>query len=52
MTEKEREELKKKLTDDPVENIRAMAPYLDEAAQNRVLGLMMGVVMGMEKKAG
>ena len=44
-----------KLTDDTVKNIQIMAPYLDEKSQNRVFGLMFGLVMDLEdepKKAG
>ena len=29
------------LTDDTVENIKIMAPYLDETSQNRVFGMML-----------
>lgn len=29
------------LTDDTLENIRIMAPYLDETSQNRVFGMML-----------
>ena len=32
------------LTDDTVENIRIMAPYLDETSQNRVFGMMLEAV--------
>lgn len=45
ITNKQRDEIRSKLTDDTVKNIQIMAPYLDEAAQNRVFGLMLGVVM-------
>ena len=45
ITDKKRDEIRAKLTDDTVKNIQIMAPYLDEAAQNRVFGLMLGVVM-------
>lgn len=33
-----------KLTDDTLKNIFIMAPHLDEAGQNRVFGLMCGLV--------
>lgn len=29
------------LTDNTLENIKIMAPYLDEASQNRVFGMML-----------
>lgn len=45
ITNKQRDEIRSKLTDDTVKNIQIMAPYLDENAQNRVFGLMLGVVM-------
>lgn len=32
------------LTDNTVENIRIMAPYLDETSQNRVFGMMLEAV--------
>lgn len=32
------------LTDNTVENIRLMAPYLDETSQNRVFGMMLEAV--------
>lgn len=32
------------LTGDTVENIRIMAPYLDETSQNRVFGMMLEAV--------
>lgn len=35
-----------KLTDDPLKNILIMAPLLDEAGQNRVFGLMCGLIAG------
>lgn len=34
------------LTDDPLKNILIMAPLLDEAGQNRVFGLMCGLIAG------
>lgn len=44
------------LTDDTVENIKIMAPYLDETSQNRVFGMMLEAVKGLSetdgKKAG
>lgn len=45
-----------RLTDDTVENIKIMAPYLDETSQNRVFGMMLEAVKGLSetdgKKAG
>ena len=45
-----------RLTDDTVENIKIMAPYLDETSQNRVFGMMLETVKNLEsdaeKKAG
>jgi len=45
-----------KLTDDTVENIKIMAPYLDETSQNRVFGMMLEAIKNLEsdadKKAG
>ncbi len=35
-----------KLTDDPLKNILIMAPLLDENGQNRVFGLMCGLIAG------
>lgn len=32
------------LTDNTIENIRIMAPYLDETSQNRVFGMMLEAV--------
>lgn len=32
------------LTDDPLKNIILMAPYLDEPAQNRVFGMICGLI--------
>lgn len=44
------------LTDDTVENIKIMAPYLDEISQNRVFGMMLEAVKGLpetdDKKVG
>lgn len=49
-----------KLTDDPLTNIHVMAPLLDENSQNKVFGLMCGLIGNVnskeesedEKKAG
>lgn len=45
-----------KLTDDTVDNIKIMAPYLDETSQNRVFGMMLEAIKTLEsdadKKAG
>ena len=47
-----------KLTEDTVENIKIMAPYLDETSQNRVFGMMLEAVKNLpdedtdSKKAG
>ncbi|MDO5349795.1 MAG: hypothetical protein Q4E86_07630 [Lachnospiraceae bacterium] len=38
--------LKIDLTDDPLKNIYIMAPLLDEAGQNKVFGLICGLVAG------
>ena len=35
-----------KLTDDTLKNILIMAPLLDEAGQNRVFGMMCGLIAG------
>ena len=61
-TESEVEIMKKdivkdiRLTDDTVENIKIMGPYLDETSQNRVFGMMLEAVKNLEsdaeKKAG
>lgn len=32
------------LTDNTLENIKIMAPYLDEASQNQVFGIMLGLI--------
>lgn len=43
------------LTDNVLENIKIMAPYLDEASQNRVFGMMLEAVKNLqenERKAG
>ena len=32
------------LTEDTLENIAIMAPYLDEVGQNRVFGMMCGLI--------
>lgn len=45
-----------KLTDSTLENIKIMAPYLDEASQNRVFGMMLEAIKNLgnddNKKAG
>lgn len=38
-----------KLTEDTVENIKIMAPYLDETSQNRVFGMMLEAVKGLQE---
>lgn len=38
------------LSDDPLKNIMLMAPRLDEAGQNRVLGVVFGLMAGKEGK--
>lgn len=43
-------EIKIKLTDNPLENIRIMAPLLDESSQNQVFGLMLGLIKGTNQK--
>lgn len=35
-----------KMTDDTLKNILIMAPMLDEASQNKVFGLMCGLISG------
>lgn len=42
--QKTKEAKKIVLTNDTVENIRIMAPYLDETSQNRVFGMMLEAV--------
>ncbi len=42
--QKTKEAKKIVLTDNTVENIRIMAPYLDETSQNRVFGMMLEAV--------
>ena len=37
-------EAKISLTDYTLENIKIMAPYLDEASQNQVFGIMLGLI--------
>lgn len=32
------------LTENTLENIKIMAPFLDEASQNQVFGIMLGMV--------
>lgn len=44
---KKSKELKITLTDNTLTNIQIMAPLLDEASQNQVLGIMIGIVRGM-----
>lgn len=45
-------EVEVKLTDDTLENIKIMAPMLDEAGQNRVVGLMCGLLsIGRERSS-
>ena len=34
------------LSDDPLKNILLMAPHLDEAGQNKVLGVVFGLMAG------
>ena len=43
-----------KLTKDPLKNIYIMAPYLDEAGQNRVFGMVCGLLgfSGEQKEQG
>lgn len=36
------------LTDDTLKNILIMAPMLDEIGQNRVFGLMCGLLLGTD----
>lgn len=50
LTDEERKKIQQELSDDVVKNIQIMAPYLDEAAQNRVFGLIQGVLMQLEEK--
>lgn len=40
------------LTKDTLKNILIMAPLLDEAGQNRVFGLMCGLIANSSGKAG
>lgn len=48
-----KENIQESLTDSPLENIKILAPHLSEADQNKVLGLMIGMVVGTDaKKAG
>ena len=42
-------EVKIKLTDDTLENIKIMAPLLDESSQNQVFGLMLGILKGINQ---
>lgn len=43
--------LKIQLTDNTLENIKLMAPLLDEASQNQVYGLMLGIISDIGKKS-
>lgn len=38
------------LTDDTLENIKIMAPLLDETRQNQVFGLMLGLVKSIDNE--
>lgn len=38
------------LTDDVLENIKIMAPYLDEASQNRVFGMMLEAIRNLDEE--
>ena len=38
------------LTDNVLENIKIMAPYLDEASQNRVFGMMLEAVKNLRRE--
>ena len=40
------------LTENPLQNIVAMAPYLDEADQNKVFGMILGLLGYSGKKEG
>ncbi len=42
--------LKIELTDDPLKNILMMAPLLDDAGQNKVFGLICGLLAGTRKE--
>ena len=42
--------LKVELTDDPLTNIMRMAPLLDETGQNKVFGLICGLIIGSNEK--
>ena len=39
-----------KLTDNTLENIKIMAPYLDEASQNQVFGIMLRSIKEIDPK--
>lgn len=39
-----------KLTDNTLENIQIMAPYLDEACQNQVFGIMLRCIKDIDPK--
>ncbi len=43
-------EIRIQLTDNTLENIKLMAPLLDEASQNQVYGLMIGIISGIGKR--
>lgn len=43
-------EIRIQLTDNTLENIKLMAPLLDEASQNQVYGLMIGIISGIGKE--
>lgn len=45
-------ELNINLTDDPLKNIILMAPYLDEPSQNRVFGMICGLIGFSGNKTG
>lgn len=42
--------LKINLTDDPLKNILIMAPLLDEAGQNKVFGLICGLMASRKEE--
>ena len=42
-------EIKIKLTDNILENIKIMAPLLDEPSQNQVFGYILGIINDMGK---
>lgn len=49
MAKVKNDEIKIQLTDNTLENIKLMAPLLDEASQNQVYGLMLGIINGLGK---